>query len=85
MLRSIPKIMSALKEMNQFNCHKIPHWSSVANWVYLAGLGLLKNLEKWPDKPWIAIIDSSISYSKKKVLVILRVSLDFYIKNAGAI
>lgn len=77
--------MSALKEMNQFNCHKIPHWSSVANWVYLAGLGLLKNLEKWPDKPWIAIIDSSISYSKKKVLVILRVSLDFYIKNAGAI
>ena len=42
----------------------------------------LKNLEKWPDKPWIAIIDSSISYSKKKVLVILRVSLDFYIKNA---
>lgn len=50
----------------------VPHPSPVVNWVARAGLGKLLSVGK-RAAPWVAMIDSSISYGKAKMLVVLRV------------
>ena len=82
--RAIPRILNFIQQMKAFYFKKIPHWSSVSNWVCLAGLALLKNVQCWDTRPWIAIIDTSISYSIKKVLVVLRLPLDHFNVKLGA-
>jgi hypothetical protein len=49
-----------------------PNPSSIVNWIGRAGLGML-NLVTQQSEPWIAIIDTSISFAKAKTLVVLRV------------
>jgi hypothetical protein len=66
--RSVPKIMKS------FEFKKIPHFTSIINWSLRYGLGLLKQVSKL-DQPWAAIIDHSIEFGPKKVLVVLRVNL----------
>jgi hypothetical protein len=82
--RAVSRILSFFQQIKQFNFEKIPHWSSVSNWVCLAGLGLLKNVKSWDNKRWVAIIDTSISYTAKKVLVVLRLPLDHFAMNSCA-
>ena len=82
--RAVSRILKFLQQEKQFNVKKIPHWSSVSNWVCLAGLGLLQSVKSWGSKPWIAIIDTSISYTAKKALVVLRLPLDHFTTNACA-
>ena len=62
----------------------IPHPSSVVNWVARAGLGRLLSVGKIAA-PWVAIIDSSISYGKAKMLVVLRVPLAHFAQGKGAV
>jgi hypothetical protein len=62
----------------------IPHPSSVVNWVARAGLGRLMSVGRVAF-PWVAIIDSSISYGKAKMLVILRVPLAHFALGKGAV
>ena len=82
--RAVSRILSFFQKIKQLKFEKIPHWSSVSNWVCLAGLGLLQNVKSWDNKRWIAIIDTSISYTAKKVLVVLRLSLDHFTINSCA-
>ena len=53
----------------------IPHFTSTINWTLRMGLGLLKQVVPIA-RPWVAIIDHSIDIGTKKVLVILRVTMD---------
>jgi hypothetical protein len=46
-----------------------PNSSSIVNWIGRAGLGML-NLVTQQSEPWIAIIDTSISFAKAKTLVV---------------
>jgi len=62
----------------------VPHFSSVINWLLRLGLGKLQRV-KPIKQPWIAIIDHSIDVGVKKVLVILRVSLDILSEKKCAI
>lgn len=62
----------------------IPHPSSVVNWVARAGLGRLMSVGRVAF-PWIAVIDSSISYGKAKMLVVLRVPLAHFALGKGAV
>lgn len=78
--RAIPRVLNFLHKIQQLPFNRIPHWSSVANWVCRAGLGLFQSVEPWENRRWIAIIDTSISYSTKKVLVVLRLPLDHFLK-----
>lgn len=66
--RSVPKIIKS------FELEKTPHFTSIINWTLRYGLGLLKQVSKL-DQPWAAIIDHSIDFGPKKVLVVLRVNL----------
>ena len=82
--RAVSRILKFLQEIRQFNYHKVPCYGSVSNWVCRVGLGLLKGVEKWSDKKWIAIIDASIVYAGKKALVFLRIPLDHFLNNPHA-
>jgi hypothetical protein len=82
--RAVSRILFFLQQIKQLNFKKIPHWSSVSNWVCRAGLGLLQSVESWEGRPWIAILDSTMSYALKKVLVILRLPLDHFIMKSCA-
>lgn len=73
-----------LNQVHSSSYSKIPHWSSVSNWVCRAGLGLLQSVKPWDMRPWIAIIDISTAYSMKKALVVLRVPLDHFLNRIGA-
>ena len=52
----------------------IPDPSSIVNWIARAGLGMLNAVGPLTE-PWVAIVDTSISFGKAKALVILRVPL----------
>jgi hypothetical protein len=62
----------------------IPHFSSIINWTYRIGKGLLNEVKKI-DKEWIAIADHSIDIGRKQVFVVLRVELDIFLQREGAI
>ena len=62
----------------------IPHFSSIINWSYQIGKGLLNEVKKI-DKPWIAIADHSIDIGRKQVFVVLRVALDIFLQRDGSI
>ena len=73
--RSVPRILKLIHAKTAVNLHWIPHFTSVINWTLRYGLGLLKQVTT-TSEPWAAIVDHSIDIGTKKVLVVLRVSLD---------
>ena len=59
----IPRILQFLNGSGRMAFSWIPDPSSVINWIARAGLGALAKI--CPSVgPWIAIIDTSISYGK---------------------
>jgi hypothetical protein len=78
--RAVTRVLSFLQWAEQIAIAKSPHHSSVANWVCRAGLGVLNSVKPIPER-WIAIIDTSISYCSKKLLVVLRIPLDHFKNN----
>lgn len=73
--RSVPRILSLLKQAQLCQLSWVPHFTSVINWTQRVGLSLLKAVRPITT-PWIAIIDHSIDIGVKKVLVVLRLPLD---------
>jgi hypothetical protein len=82
--RSIPRILAAFNLKTPLVIGWTPHFTSVINWVLRFGLGLLKQV-KPIDQDWLAIIDHSISIGTKKVLVVLRISLDALADRGSAV
>lgn len=82
--RSVTRVLMIFNNRTTLNVNWIPHFSSVINWTYRAGKGLLDTVKKI-DKPWIAIVDHSIDIGVKQVFVALRVELDIYLQRDGAI
>ncbi len=82
--RSIPRILELFKLKTPLELNWIPNFTSVINWTLRLGLGLLKQV-KPITKPWIAIIDHSIDIGTKKVLVVLRVTVEALSKRNSAI
>ena len=71
---AVSRILKFLKDSGQMSLNWIPDPSSVVNWISRAGLGLLAQVCPCIH-PWVAILDTSISFGKSKVLVVLRVPL----------
>lgn len=83
--RSVPRILKKIFEQTGAGSDDwIPHFTSVINWTYRFGLGLLRQV-KPITTPWLAIIDHSIDIGTKKALVILRVPLDALARRQSAI
>ena len=82
--RSIPRILNLFNSQTPLGISWIPHFTSVINWTLRFGLGRLKQV-KPISVPWLAIIDHSIDIGTKKVLVVLRVTMDALSKKQGAI
>lgn len=61
----------------------IPQPTSVVNWEARARLGRFLSVRKM-RAPWVAIIDSSISYGKAKMLVVILVPLAHFAQGNGA-
>jgi hypothetical protein len=83
--RAVPRLLRMIRQVWQVPLPRIPHHSSVVNWVCRAGLGLLNSVASWESRPWVAIIDTSISYAQQKLLVVLRSPLDHFARNARAL
>jgi len=73
--RSIPRILDLFNKKTPLALKWGPHFTSVINGTLRLGLGRLKQV-KPTGKPWLAIIDHSIDIGTKKVLVVLRVTLE---------
>lgn len=73
--RSVPRILQLLQQYTPFSFGWVPHFTSVINWTLKLGLSQLKQVVPI-SKPWLAIIDHSIDIGTKKVLVVLRVTMD---------
>jgi len=73
----MPQFSKILKsqQYTPFSLDWIPHFTSVINWTLKLGLSQLKQVAHI-SKPWLAIIDHSIDIGTKKVLVVLRVTMD---------
>jgi hypothetical protein len=82
--RSVPRILGLFKTETMPGLAWIPHFTSVINWTLRLGLGLL-NQVKAINTRWLAIIDHSIDIGTKKVLVVLRVSVDVLANKGAAI
>lgn len=82
--RSVPRILNLLKTEIPLTLEWIPHFTSVINWCLRLGLGMLKQVRPIKE-PWLAIIDYSIDIGTKKVLVVLRVTMDALEQRAKAI
>ncbi len=80
--RAVVRMIGFVNSTWDLKLGKAPHPSSVVNWVCRAGLGALESVALLP-RPWIAIIDMSISYARHKILVVLRVPADHFDKNPG--
>ena len=78
--RAVTRILGSLPRLFGIALPPIPHHSSVVNWLCRAGIGVLKNVGPC-DKPWVAMIDTSIACDKHSVLVVLRVPLDHFTLN----
>ena len=81
---AISRVLSVLKQFARLPLIWIPNPSSVVNWVARVGLGMLMQVQRVPS-PWVAIIDSSISYGKAKMLVCLRVPIDHFQKHGSGV
>ena len=77
------RILGFLGASQRFPCDWIPDPSSIVNWLGRAGLGLLQGVTTL-DSPWVAIIDTSISFGKNKALVCLRIRLDHFLSKKSA-
>lgn len=82
--RSSIRVLEIFKNKTPLKIKYKPHFSSVINWTYKTGYGILKQVKRI-DTPWIAIIDHFIDIGVKKVFVVLRVAMDIYLKRNGAI
>jgi hypothetical protein len=80
---AVTRILDLLRATGRLAIAWIPDPSSVVNWIGRAGLGLLQNVGE-SATPWIAIIDTSISFGRTKALVCLRVPLDHFVRNSSA-
>ena len=76
--------MKIFQNNNFVETNWIPHFSSIINWTYRIGKGLLDEVTKI-DTKWIAIVDHSIEIGRKQVFVVLRVELDIFLQRDGAI
>lgn len=81
--RSVPRFLELMKEQSLSQITWIPHFTSVINWVLRYGLFRLNSIQRL-DKPWAAIVDHSIDIGVKRILVVLRVSLDCLVNSGGA-
>ena len=82
--RSIPRILDLFRAKTALELAWVPHFTSVINWTLRLGLGLLKQVRSI-SQAWLAIVDHSIDIGTKKVLVVLRVSLDALATRGAAI
>lgn len=82
--RSVPRILNLFNATTPLALGWVPHFTSVINWSLRLGLGLLEQV-KPIGKPWLAIIDHSIDIGTKKVLVVLRVTLEALSQRGKAI
>lgn len=82
--RSITRILEIFQSHGFIKVDWIPHFSSIINWTYRIGKGLLDQVTKI-KKQWIAIVDHSIEIGRKQVFVVLRVELDIFLQRDGAI
>ena len=82
--RSGIRVLEILQNRTSLKINWIPHFSSIINWTYRIGKGLLNEVKNI-DKKWIAIADHSIDIGRKQVFVVLRVGLDIFLQREGAI
>ncbi len=82
--RSIPRILDLFQSRTAFTVNWIPHFTSVINWNLRLGLGRLTQV-KSIAQPWVAIMDHSIDIGIKKVLVVLRITVDALSERGSAI
>ena len=82
--RSGIRVLEIFKNKTSLDIVWIPHFSSIINWTYRLGEGLLNEVKKI-DKSWVAIADHSIDIGRKQLFVVLRVELDIFLQRDGAI
>lgn len=82
--RAVPRILELFCRMDYCKLQWIPHFTSVINWNLRYGLSKLNQVNHVSEK-WLAIIDCSIDIGIKKVLVVLRVSIDGLLQRNNAI
>ena len=82
--RSGIRVLEIFQSRTSLKINWIPHFSSIINWTYRMGIGLLNEVKKI-DKKWIAIVDHSIDIGRKQVFVVLRVEVDIFLQREGAI
>ncbi len=70
--RSIPRIMGTFSLSLGIYWNWIPHFTSTINWTLRVGLALLQSVKNISE-PWIAIVDTSIDVSTKKLLGLIPV------------
>jgi len=78
------RVLEILQARTSLKIEWIPHFSSIINWTYRVGRGLLNEVKKL-DKEWIAIMDHSIDLGVKQVFVVLRIEADIFLQREGAI
>lgn len=81
--RSVPRILELFNAQTSLNLPWIPHFTSIINWTLRVGLGRLEHVQPI-TQPWLAIIDHSINIGTKKVMVVLRVTVDALSKRGSA-
>jgi len=82
--RSVPRILDLFYAATGLTTARVPHFTSVINWVLRLGLGLLRQVKPM-TQPWLAIIDHSIDVGTKKALVVLRVPMKVLSQKDGAV
>ena len=82
--RSGSRILEIFQKTSFGKVTWIPHFSSIINWTYRTGKGLLDNIKKI-NQDWIAIMDHSIAIGTKQVFVVLRIKIDIFIEKKEAI
>ena len=81
--RSIPRIVRVLNRQLPLT---LPdrHFTSIIHWCLKVGLYRLQRVLP-STEPWTAIVDASIEWGKKKILLVLRVPTDIMCKRSGAL
>lgn len=82
--RAVPRILQLFDHWGYVKLGWVPHFTSVINWTLRLGLALLSQV-KPVQRPWLAIMDHSIDIGVKKVLVVLRVSVEALVERGSAI
>jgi hypothetical protein len=80
---AVTRVLSFLSGTGKLALRWIPDPSSIVNWIGRAGLGSLAGVARCAA-PWIAIIDTSISFGRTKALVVLRIPVDHFMQHARA-